>query len=146
MDDLDQLYQTIILDHYRQPRNRRSLNPDEVQADEENPLCGDQVQLTVVWDGDRIRAIHFDGRGCAISQASASLMTQELEGLTAAEARQRIEAFIAVLRGEREWDPAEHDELNALVGVRKFPLRVKCATLSWRGMERILQDRDAQRS
>lgn len=138
MDDLEQLYQDIILDHYKNPRNRVELRDDEVLADEENPLCGDQVRLAARLEGGRIADVRYDGKGCVISQASASMMTELLKGKSADEAHKMIDQFVQAMRGEREFDPATPDDLLAMGGVRKYPLRVKCATMSWHGMEKVL--------
>ncbi len=141
MDDMEQLYQEIILDHYKHPRNKTALRAEEVQADEENPMCGDQIQLAIEVDDDVVQRIRFDGKGCAISQASASIMTEQLQGKSVAEAKALIEQFVAMMRGERGIEPGDNEEWLSLSGVRKFPLRVKCATLSWRGMQKVLADR-----
>ncbi len=139
MDDVEQLYQEIILDHYKHPRNRSDLAPDEVLAEEDNPLCGDQLRMTAALDEGRISAIRYDGKGCAISQASASMMSEALQGKTVEEARQLIQSFVSAMRGEAELGPEIPEELLALSGVKKFPLRIKCATLAWHGMEKVLK-------
>ncbi len=136
--DLEHLYQDIILDHYRNPRNRKKLAEDEVLADEENPLCGDRIRLTATLEGGRIASIRFDGKGCAISQASASMMTEAMKGNTPEEARNVIHRFIRVMTGQEAFNEADWDDLAALSGVRKFPLRIKCATMSWHGMMKVL--------
>lgn len=139
MDDLDQLYQDIIIDHYKHPRNHAALRDDEVLADEENPMCGDQVRLTARVENGHITDIRYDGKGCAISQASASMMTETLKGRTVEEAGAMIGRFVQAMRGEKEFDSETPEDLLALRGVRKFPLRVKCATMSWHGMEKVLK-------
>lgn len=138
MDDLDHLYQDIILDHYKHPRNRSALRDEDVMADEENPMCGDQLRLTASLQDGRLVCIRYDGKGCAISQASASMMTEALEGRTIDDARQVIHCVVAALRGETDFDPAWSDDIVALSGVKKYALRVKCATLAWHGMEKVL--------
>ncbi len=138
MDDLDQLYQDLILDHYKQPRHRQALADKDVSAEAENPLCGDQLRLAVEVDGNCVRSIRHDGKGCAISQASASMMSETLTGKPVAEVRALLGDFIAAMRGEREFDSAWPDEWLALQGVKKFPLRVKCATLAWHALNRAL--------
>lgn len=142
MDDLEQLYQDILLDHYKNPRNHEALRDDEVLADEENPMCGDQVRLTARMVDGRVADVRYDGKGCAISQASASMMTEVLNGKTAEEARALIDQFVQAMRGEREFDAGLPEDLLALSGVRKYPLRVKCATMSWHGMEKVLKKLD----
>jgi nitrogen fixation protein NifU and related proteins len=146
MDDLEQLYQDIILDHYKNPRNRATLRDDEVLADEENPMCGDQIRLTARVEDGRIVDVRYDGKGCAISQASASMMTEVLKGRTTEEAQALIAAFVRTMRGEQEFDTDTPEDLLALSGVKKFPLRVKCATMSWHGMEKVLGKLGAEKS
>lgn len=138
MDDLDQLYQDILMDHYKHPRNREVLCDDEVLADEENPLCGDQIRISARLQDGRIAEIRFDGKGCAISQASASMMTETLKGKTVEEAHTLIEQFIRAMRGERDFADDLPDDVRALNGVRKYPIRIKCATMSWRSMRHAL--------
>lgn len=140
MSDLEELYQEILLEHGRQPRHKRPLRPEEVHADAENPVCGDRVRLHVEWESDRIARIEFDGQGCVISQASASLMCEACAGLDGAEALRRILAFVDAMRGAGSWEALEPPELRALSGVRQFPMRIKCATLAWHALERALRE------
>lgn len=130
-DDLSDLYQEVLLDHNRRPRNRRRLAAPTAVADGDNPLCGDRVHLELVLapDGTIVEAA-FDGDGCAISIASASLLTEAVTGKTQAEARQLFAAVRAMLTGEGPGEPAP-GKLAALGGVREYPMRVKCATLAW---------------
>jgi nitrogen fixation NifU-like protein len=129
---LEELYQEIILDHYRRPRNKGKISPADIEAQEYNPLCGDEIQVTAKLADGKIAAIKFDGHGCSISQASASIMTQKLTGKTLAEAEAFIESFQKMMRGDIPFgDRKEMGELKALEGVLKFPVRVKCATLAW---------------
>lgn len=132
----DDLYQEIVLDHYRSPRNKAKLDHVPETMVHENPSCGDSIKLEVlVGDDGTVRSVRFDGRGCAISTASASLMTEKLAGLSVAEARAAAERFIHVLRGEEP--PEELDDMGDLAafkGVAKFPVRVKCATLAWHAL------------
>ena len=132
----DDLYQEIVLDHYRSPRNRARLDNIPESMVHENPSCGDSIKLEVVLDGDRrVQKVRFDGRGCAISTASASLMTEKLRGLTVAEARALAKTFIHALRGEEPVDELDDmGDLAAFKGVAKFPVRVKCATLAWHAL------------
>ncbi len=136
--DLENLYQEIIIDHYKNPRNRGRIPDEKVLADEENPMCGDQVRLTASVENGRISSIRFDGKGCAISQASASMMTEALSGKTIEEAADTIRRFIGGMTGEEGFNEDEWEEIAALGGVRNFPLRIKCATMSWHGMEKVL--------
>ena len=148
MAGLEDLYREIILDHYRSPRNRGELPaPPAVRVEGFNPLCGDEVVLYVELDDDgRVTDIKVDGQGCSISQSSASMMTTAVKGRTEAETRDLIRAFKAMmsihergldgdgdgLDGDGALDPAvDMGELEALRGVVKFPVRIKCATLSW---------------
>lgn len=129
MSDLTDLYQQVILDHNRRPRNRGSLPVANRVAHGDNPTCGDQCSVFLRLDGDRIAEITFDGQGCAISQASASLMTTLLKGKTAPEAQQIYDQFHRIVTtGET---PEEISDLAAFAGVHAFPARIKCATLGW---------------
>jgi nitrogen fixation NifU-like protein len=130
MSDLDELYQGIILDHNKRPRNYGILDDRTHRADGFNPLCGDKVQVYLRIVDERIEKVQFEAASCAICMASASIMTQELVGKTLEEA-QEVESRVEVLLRE-EVDPAElESDLIALQGVRKFPARVKCALLPW---------------
>ncbi|HJZ58059.1 MAG TPA: SUF system NifU family Fe-S cluster assembly protein [Gemmataceae bacterium] len=131
--DLRELYQSVILDHHRRPRNFRRLGDADHSAEGNNPLCGDRVSVDLKLDGDVIRDIGFVGSGCAISTASASMMTEALKGKTRAEAEALFERFHEVLTGDGELaaEGAALGKLAALAGVREFPIRVKCATLPW---------------
>jgi nitrogen fixation NifU-like protein len=129
MSDLTELYQQVILDHNRRPRNRGRLPVANRVAHGDNPTCGDQCSVYLRLDGDRIAELTFDGQGCAISQASASLMTTLLKGKTAPEAQQLYEQFHRIVTtGET---PDEISDLAAFAGVHAFPARIKCATLGW---------------
>jgi len=121
------------MDHYRAPRGKTSLDSIPQSMAHENPTCGDSIKLAVaVNDEGRIEKLQFDGKGCAISTASASLMTESLQGLTVAEARERAETFIKALRGEIPASILDGmGDLAAFQGLASFPVRVKCATLAW---------------
>jgi len=139
---LDDLYMEIILDHYKSPRNKADLSHIGEDQVHENPSCGDSVKLEILLGEDgRIATARFDGHGCAISTASASLMTERLAGKTPEEARELIAVFLRVLRGD---EPAERLEewgdLAVLGGVVQFPMRVKCATLAWHALEKVLEE------
>src|SRR6201997_5283126 len=136
MMDLRELYQDIILDHGRHPRNFRAIEQPTHFAQGHSPLCGDRVTVSLWVDGDRIADVSFEGRGCAISTAAASLMTEVLKGKTVAEARALFEQFNARVTGGAEGElpeelAAELERLEPLTGVKAYPARVKCATLSW---------------
>ena len=125
----EDLYQEIILDHYKHPRNHADLSHLSDDHAHENPSCGDSLKLEVKLEDGRISSIAFDGQGCAISMSSASMMTERVKGKTLAEAAGDIESFLSFMRGEKELDLEADGEMAALAGVVKFPLRVKCATL-----------------
>lgn len=133
---LNGLYQEVILDHYKNPHNYGSL-PGARLIHEENPSCGDQIDLQLIVENNRIQAIKFTGQGCAISRASASMMTDVVEGKTVDEAQHLIAEFQEMLVNGTE-TPDELGDLEALQGVRQFPVRVKCATLAWHALQALL--------
>jgi nitrogen fixation NifU-like protein len=141
MSDLADLYQEVILDHNRRPRNFRALAGADRRAHGHNPLCGDQVTVFLKMDGDRIGDIAFEGSGCAISKASASLMTEAVKGETTADALAMFDRFHAMITAPTDV-PVEDDEslgkLVSLAGVRSFPVRVKCASLAWHTLKAAL--------
>jgi nitrogen fixation NifU-like protein len=143
-DELRELYQDIILDHGRHPRNFHALaNPTHL-ARGHNPLCGDRVTVYLAIDGDKIADVSFEGRGCAISTAAASLMTEVLKGKTLDEARALFAQFHATVTGGAAEDLPEAlqedaERLEPLAGVRAYPVRVKCATLPWHAFEAALK-------
>lgn len=137
--ELDELYREIILDHYRNPRNRGSLDDPSTSGEGDNPLCGDEVKLDVAIQGDQVAAVRFLGRGCSISQASASMLTQAIMGLSLQEVEALFESFKGMMYGSDQVDPESLGDLEALQGVRKFPVRVKCATLAWNVLEEALE-------
>jgi nitrogen fixation protein NifU and related proteins len=139
---LSGLYQELILDHYRRPRNRGTLeSPDETVA-MKNPICGDEITLTLRLDGDRVLDARFAGTGCSISQASASMMTQLVKGKTLDEVEVVKARLIAMLKGDAEAAADERlGDLRALSGVARLPVRVKCAILAWSALERALAER-----
>ena len=135
--DLTDLYQQVILDHNRRPRNRGRLPTANRVAHGDNPSCGDQCDVYLRLDGDRIAEISFDGSGCAISQASSSLMTTQLKGRTAAEANELYRQFHEIVTTGQA--PEEISDLAAFAGVHSFPARIKCATLGWHAALNALQ-------
>ncbi len=139
MTDLQDLYQELILDHGRRPRNFRSLDGATRSAEGYNPLCGDKVKIYVRMDGDIVKDISFEGAGCAISTASASIMTETLKGKTRAEAEELFQTFHDLVTGRQaELDAPELGKLAVFSGVSEFPIRVKCATLSWHTLRAAL--------
>jgi nitrogen fixation protein NifU and related proteins len=163
MMDLRELYQEIILDHGRHPRNLRAIAEPTHKAQGHNPLCGDRVTVYLKVEGDRIADLSFEGRGCAISTAAASLMTEVLKGKTVEEARALFAAYHsrvtgaaceALLHGEAGGAEAAVPEdfaeamerLEPLLGVKAYPARIKCATLSWHALEAALKNGAAERT
>ncbi len=132
---LEELFQEVILDHYRRPRNKGALEPHTHRIGLTNPSCGDELELDLRLEGDVIADIRFSGHGCSISQASASMMTQLVKGRTVAEALALAARFDAMMHGSAD---AAHDEslgeARALAGVARFPVRVKCAELGWNAL------------
>ncbi|RFA31059.1 SUF system NifU family Fe-S cluster assembly protein [Alkalilimnicola ehrlichii] len=139
MSELSDLYQEVILDHNRKPRNFRAIDPCSHDAAGYNPLCGDQVHVYVNVEGDRIKEVGFQGEGCAISTASASIMTESLEGKTLAEAEALFQSFHALLVDSSRPLDANLGKLAVLAGVRDYPSRVKCATLAWHALHAALE-------
>jgi nitrogen fixation NifU-like protein len=139
-EELRELYQQVILDHSRQPRNHGELGPEAVHVHGDNPTCGDEIDLWVKFGGDgRIEDIKFSGQGCAISQASASMMTVKIKGAERHAAEHLLEDFRKVVTGGGSVrDEEALGELVLLEGVQKFPQRVKCAMLGWRALEQAL--------
>lgn len=133
MSDLRELYREVILDHNKSPRNFRRMEDPDREAQGDNPLCGDVVDVYVALDGDTIREVSFHGAGCAISQASASMMTDAVAGKSVGEARDLAARFRDLLtdRGDAPVDPAALGKLAVFSGVKDYPMRVKCATLAW---------------
>jgi nitrogen fixation NifU-like protein len=137
--DLKDLYRDVILDHNKRPRNFGQLEPPAHSARGHNPLCGDQLTVYAIMDGDVVRDVRFDGTGCAISVASASLMTEAIKGKTRAEAERLYAAVHDLLTRADAPSPPELGKLAALGGVREFPARVKCASLCWHTLHAALQ-------
>ena len=136
--ELDDLYQDLILDHFKHPRNFRPLAEAEVMVDEENPTCGDHIRLMAKVEQGKIADIKFEGKGCAISTASASMMTERLIGMPVEDARRLISDFVGLIRGEKEVQADELGDLAALEGVKQYPMRVKCATMCWHAVDTAL--------
>lgn len=138
--ELDELYRDIILDHYRNPRHRGTLASPTASHEGLNPLCGDEVTVELLVDGNRIAGVAYKGSGCSISQSSASMMTEAINGKTLDDTKRLSADFTAMMRGEDDIDPESLGDLEALSGVRKFPVRVKCATLPWHTLEEALEE------
>lgn len=154
MSELEELYQDMIMEHNRKPRNFRLIDGADRSADGFNPFCGDTISIYLALDGDKLADIGFQGSGCAISRASASMLTESVKGKSIAEAEHIFDAFHGMLtRGPV--DEAEHEhndddtlgDLEMLFGVAAFPTRVKCATLSWNTLKAAIQgDKETVRS
>ena len=137
---LGALYQELILDHYRRPRNKGELADADAHAALKNPLCGDEIEVRLRRDGDRVAEVKFTGRGCSISQSSASMMTELVRGMPMAEVPALLRRVAELLGGNAEAAAdARLGDLRALRGVARFPMRVKCAALAWRGLEEALK-------
>ena len=132
------LYREILLDHSGHPRNRGTLENADIEEHILNPLCGDEVTVYAVFDGDLVAEVKFVGRGCSISQASASMMTERLVGKSREETRVEIKGFKAMMIGDEDFP--EYDDLAALKGVIQYPSRVRCATLAWTAFEKGLAE------
>ena len=142
MSELRELYQELIVDHTKKPRNFGELPGANRQAEGYNPLCGDEVELGLRFDNGTVRDISLHGRGCSISQASGSMLTEAVIGRPVGEARRLIELFTKMMTEPEDEAPAELGDLEALQGVAKFPVRVKCATLAWHTLADGLDQRE----
>jgi len=141
---LEELYREIILEHYTRPRNRGRLDPADIVVEGANPSCGDEISVYARVEDEVIQDIRFEGRGCSISQASASMMTEQVRGKSLQEVKALIEEFKGMMQGR----PAEEGRLGDLValqGVRRFPVRVKCATLAWMALLQGVQEYESGR-
>ena len=139
MPDLRDLYQEVILEHSKAPRNYRELKPADHRAEGYNPLCGDRFTIYLQMNGDSIQDIGFQGSGCAISKASASMMTQVLKGKSRKEAEELFQRFHGVVTGQNGSEGTELGKLAVFAGVSEFPTRVKCATLAWHTLQAALE-------
>ena len=139
-DSLRELYQQVILDHNKNPRNHKPIDPHTHEADGHNPLCGDKLKLFLNVEGGIIKDVSFEGSGCAISTASASLMTESLKGRSLGEAKNMFAAFhrLVTLAPAEDGDEEILDKLAVFAGIGEFPVRVKCATLAWHTMQSAL--------
>lgn len=139
--EFDELYRELILDHYRNPRHHEPIEGAEVVAEGYNPLCGDEVELRLDFDDGTIRNLSLHGRGCSISQASGSMLTDAVIGKPVEQVERMIDMFTKMLTEPDGEPPEELGDLEALQGVAKFPVRVKCATLAWHTLEDGLKQR-----
>lgn len=136
---LDDLYKEVILDHYKNPRNKREMEGADLSCSRNNPLCGDEITVYVDLDGDTVKDVSFSGQGCSISQSSASMMTEAVTGGPTAAALDKVATFRGMMTGEVDPDEDTFGELVALKGVVKYPIRVKCAVLSWDVLQEALE-------
>jgi nitrogen fixation NifU-like protein len=141
--EFDELYREIILDHYRSPRHHEPLADPDVVAEGYNPLCGDEVEIRLSFENRAVSDLSCHGRGCSISQASGSMLTDVILGKPVEEVRRLIDLFTKMVTDPEEEPPAELGDLEALQGVAKFPVRVKCATLAWHTLKDGLEQREA---
>ncbi len=144
MSELSDLYQEVILEHNKNPRNFREIAGADQYADGKNPLCGDALRVYVTFDGDTITDVAFKGSGCAISKASASMMTQSVKGKTKEQAQDIFDEFHRMVTGDLDIESDENDlgKLKIFSGVLEFPARVKCASLSWHTLNAALHGED----
>jgi nitrogen fixation NifU-like protein len=144
MSELSELYQQVILDHNKKPRNFRKLETANHTAEGYNPLCGDQLTIYMNLEDDRVTDVGFEGSGCAISKASASMMTQAVKGKSKKQAEALFKEFHSMVTGELDEENEENTlgNLKIFAGVREFPVRVKCATLPWHTMHAALNKED----
>ncbi|MBD8027370.1 SUF system NifU family Fe-S cluster assembly protein [Ureibacillus sp. Re31] len=141
-NNLDQLYRSVIMDHYKKPRNKGSLEGDSVTIDMNNPTCGDRIHLTLKINDGIVEDAKFDGEGCSISMSSASMMTEVIKGKKLNEALELADIFSKMMLGEDYSDKYDLGDVEALQGVSKFPARIKCATLAWKAMEKGVSDQN----
>ncbi|MBP1950128.1 Fe-S cluster assembly sulfur transfer protein SufU [Virgibacillus litoralis] len=141
-NNLDTLYRQVIMDHYKNPRNRGAVEGDALTVDMNNPTCGDRIQLQLQVEDGVVQDAKFDGEGCSISMSSASMMTQAVKGKKLDDALKMSKAFSQMMLGEEMDDLGDTDfgDIEALQGVSKFPARIKCATLAWKAMEKGVQE------
>ena len=140
-NNLDTLYRQVIMDHYKNPRNKGSLEGDSLVIDMNNPTCGDRIHLTLQVEDGIVKDAKFDGEGCSISMSSASMMTQTIKGKNVEEAMKLASIFSDMMQGkDYEEDDIDLGDIEALQGVNKFPARIKCATLAWKAMEKGLKE------
>jgi nitrogen fixation protein NifU and related proteins len=136
---LEELYKEVILDHFRAPRNKGRLDPHDIALERNNPLCGDEIEVFLKFEGEVVKGVAFEGKGCSISQASASMMTETVQGKDVKEALALVESIKRMMAGEEEGDPQSLGDLVSLKGVVKYPVRIKCALLGWNTLQEGLE-------
>ncbi|HEY6803585.1 MAG TPA: SUF system NifU family Fe-S cluster assembly protein [Pyrinomonadaceae bacterium] len=144
MSELSELYQQVILDHNKKPRNFRKIEKPSHTAEGHNPLCGDQLTIYLTVENDEVKDVAFEGSGCAISKASASMMTQAVKGKNKAEAEKLFKEFHGMVTGELDEEAEENGlgNLKIFAGVREFPVRVKCASLPWHTLQAAINKQE----
>ncbi|WP_096271037.1 Fe-S cluster assembly sulfur transfer protein SufU [Paucisalibacillus globulus] len=140
-NNLETLYRQVIMDHYKNPRNRGVLEGDALTVDMNNPTCGDRIQLQLQVEDGVVKDAKFEGEGCSISMSSASMMTQAIKGKTVTDALKMSKLFSEMMLGEEIDSDIEMGDAEALSGVSQFPARIKCATLAWKAMEKGVNDK-----
>ncbi|AGX06069.1 MULTISPECIES: Fe-S cluster assembly sulfur transfer protein SufU [Bacillaceae] len=144
-NNLDTLYRQVIMDHYKNPRNKGVLEEDNsLTINMNNPTCGDRIQLTLKVEDGKVADARFDGEGCSISMSSASMMTQAIKGQKVEDALKLSKIFSDMMQGKEYDEDLDLGDIEALQGVSKFPARIKCATLSWKAMEKGLKEEEQQ--
>ncbi|CAH1225819.1 MULTISPECIES: Fe-S cluster assembly sulfur transfer protein SufU [Paenibacillus] len=138
---LDDLYRRVIMDHYKNPRNRGTFDNEAVTVDLNNPTCGDRISLQLMLKDGIVQEARYTGEGCSISMSSASMMTEAIQGKTMEQALDLANRFSSLMKGE-EVDFDDYEDLEALSGVNKFPARIKCATLAWNALRKGIDDED----
>jgi nitrogen fixation protein NifU and related proteins len=141
-NNLDTLYRQVIMDHYKNPRNKGSLEDGNITIDMNNPTCGDRIQIQMKIEDGKVTDIKFDGEGCSISMSSASMMTQAIKGQTVDIALQLSKIFSDIMQSKEYDDTIDLGDIEALQGVAKFPARIKCATLAWKAMEKGINNQE----
>ncbi|KSU58667.1 iron-sulfur cluster assembly scaffold protein NifU [[Bacillus] enclensis] len=143
-NNLDQLYRQVIMDHYKNPRNKGALEDGSFTIDMNNPTCGDRIHLTLKVEDGIVQDAKFDGEGCSISMASASMMTQIVKGKEIEEALKLSKIFSDMMQGNEYDEDVDLGDIEALQGVAKFPARIKCATLAWKAMEKGVKEEEQE--
>jgi len=133
--NLDDLYRRVIMDHYKNPRNRGSFDDEAVKIELNNPTCGDRITLQLKVEDGIVKDARYNGEGCSISMSSASMMTETVKGKTVEQARELADQFSCLMKGETV-DFGDYEDIEALSGVNKFPARIKCATLAWNALRK----------
>ncbi|WP_422122800.1 Fe-S cluster assembly sulfur transfer protein SufU [Planococcus sp. X10-3] len=140
--NLDQLYRSVIMDHYKTPRNKGTIENDSINIEMNNPTCGDRIHLTLQVEDGIVKDAKFDGEGCSISMASASMMTQAVKGKDVETALGLSKTFSDMMLGKEYDDSTDLGDIEALQGVSQFPARIKCATLAWKAMEKGVHEQE----